>query len=114
VIDNVVHGCSIETVIVGTTLKSGHFLGRVCAQFSLHSLMRMRMGVGIGSGRYRARSGDILFMESAINKYVHCCFLKWYVQLLCVHWRHFCPIWFCMIACCVCIGVVAFVRYGFV
>ena len=43
------------------------------------------MGVGLGSGRYKARSGDILFMESAINMYVHCCFPKWYVQLLCVH-----------------------------
>ena len=59
----------------------------------------MRMGVGIGSGGYKAGSGDILFMESAINIYVHCCFPKWYVQLLCVY--------------CVCIGVV-FARSGFV
>ena len=36
------------------------------------------MGVGVGSG-------DILYMESAINMYVHCCFPKWYVQLLYVH-----------------------------
>ena len=88
------HGCSVEAVKVGATLKSGHFLGRVCAQFSLHSLMRMMMGVGIGSGRYGAGSGDILFMESAINRYVYCCFPKWYVH-------------------CVCIGV-AFARSGFV
>ena len=67
------------------------------------------MGVGIGSGRYIVGSGDILFMESAINRYVHCCFPMWYVQLLCVHWRRLCPIWFCLIACCVCIGVVTFV-----
>ena len=64
------------------------------------------MGVDIGSGCYRVGSDDILFMESAINMYMHCCFLKWYVQLLCVHcvWTlvHF-----------VCIGV-AFARFGFV
>ena len=92
-IDNVVHGCLVEAIIVGVTLKFVHFLGRVCAQFSLHSLMRMRMGVGIGSGaRYKVRSGDILFMESAINMYVHCCFSKWYVQLLCVHWCIVCAL----------------------
>ena len=34
------------------------------------------MGVGIGSGRYIVGSGDILFMESAINMYVDCCFPK--------------------------------------
>jgi hypothetical protein len=44
------------------------------------------MGVGIGSGRYRDGSGDILCMEFASNKYVCCCFRKWYMQLLCVHW----------------------------
>jgi hypothetical protein len=84
-IDNIVHCCLVEAVTIGAILKSGHFLGRVCAQFSLHSLMRM--GVDIGSG-------DILFMEFAINMYVHCCFPKWYVQLLCVHWCRLCPIWF--------------------
>jgi len=68
-IDNDVHGCFVEAVRVGATLKSGHFLGRVCAQFSLHSLMRMRMGVGIGSGRYGARSGDILNYGTC-NQYV--------------------------------------------
>jgi len=73
-IDNDVHGCFVEAVRVGATLKYGHFLGRVCVQFSLHLLMRMRMGVDIGSGHYKVGSGDILFIEYAINTYVHCCF----------------------------------------
>ena len=116
-IDNVVHGCFVEAVRVGATLKSGCLLGRVYAQFSLHLLMRMRMGVGVGSGLYKVGSGDILFMESALNNYVCCCFSKWYVQLLCVHYvcvRCICPIRICVVACCVCIGVVVFARSAFV
>ena len=91
----------------------------------------MRMGVGIRSGRYIARSGDILFMDFAMNRcvvvfwsgmcscFVCVCALRLfdlvlYYRLLCVHWRRcLYPIWFFIIACCVCIGVVTFTRYGF-
>ena len=91
-------------------MKSGHLLGRVCAQFSLHSLMRM--GVGIRSGRYIARNGDILFMDFAMNRCV-VVFEVVCVVVLCVCVHCVCSIWFCIIACCVCIGVVAFTRSGF-
>ena len=56
-IDNVVHGYSVKAIIVGATFNGGQFVGRVCAQCSLHSLMRMMMGVGIGSGRCNCGSG---------------------------------------------------------
>jgi hypothetical protein len=74
------------------------------------------MGVDIGSRRYKAGSGDILFMGFAINMYVHCCFPKWYVQLLCVHYvcalcLHWCIV-FALVHC-MCIDDV-FARSGFV
>ena len=77
------------------------------------------MGVGIGSGHYRVGSGDILFMEFAINMYVLCCFPKWYMQMLCVHWCIVCalasPLFdlFRVITCCVYISVVVFARFSF-
>ena len=62
-IDNVVHGCAyVKAVIDGATFSGGHFVGRVCAQCSFHSLMRV--GVGIGYGRCRGGSGGIIFMEA--------------------------------------------------
>jgi hypothetical protein len=39
-----VHGCCVKAVKVGATFNGGHFIGRVCAQCSLHSLMRVGVG----------------------------------------------------------------------
>ena len=56
------HSCCVKVVKVGATFNGGHFVGRVCAQCSLHPLMKV--GVDIGSGRCKGGSGGIIFMEA--------------------------------------------------